>query len=168
MIGRILRRIALRIVRLGIRRRRLIFLGAAALSALIVASVLGVGARFGLTVPTVSDIGQRAEGEPSATARYLKGQELYDAKMVWDSYSERVLREAQLRGLSLDETQKQLDRARQVGTKIEQVTYIGGYPISNGSMQFYLVFRSDAGRREAVPVPYVFTLDAAGKIDFVE
>ena len=35
-------------------------------------------------------------------------------------------------------------------------------------MQFYLVFRSDPGRRDAVPVPYVFTLDSVGKIDSVE
>lgn len=168
MIGRVLRRLALRLVRLGIRRRRLIFLGFAALTTLIVAGVFGAGSRIGLSFPATPSIGQRADGEPEYTARYLKGQELYDAKMVWDSYSDRVLSEAQLRGLSLDDTQKQLDRARQAGNKIEQVSYIGGYPIPNGSMQFYLVFRSDLGRREAVPVPYVFTLDAAGKIDSVE
>jgi hypothetical protein len=168
VIGRVLRRAALRLVRLGLRRRRIIFLGVTALIALSVAGLFGAGSRIGLTLPSTPSFGQRAEGEPEYTARYLKGQEIYDAKMVWDSYSDRVLREAQLRGLSLEDTQKQLDRARQTGTKIEQVSYIGGYPISNGSMQFYLVFRSDPGRREAVPVPYVFTLDSSGKIDSVE
>src|SRR5204862_2235150 len=118
MIIRVFRRLALRLVRLGIRRRRLIFLSSAALAILVVAGAFGAGSRLGLTLPSTPSIGQRAEGEPEYTARYLKGQEVYDAKMVWDSYSDRVLREAQLRGLSLDDTQKQLDRARQTGTKI--------------------------------------------------
>jgi hypothetical protein len=169
MIGRIFRRLALRIVRLGIRSRRILAVGLVALLVVIVAGTFGAGSRFGLSFPSSPEIGQRAEGEPSSTAQFLKGQELYDGKMVWEAYSERVLKEMQQRGITQDQLQQQMDRARQVGTRIEQVSYIGGYPISNGrSMQFYLVFRSDAGRRETVPVPYVFTLDATGKIDLVE
>src|SRR5688572_11866151 len=131
MIGRVLRRVALRLFRLGIRRRRFIFGSSALLAILVIAGMFGAGSRLGLNLPSAPSIGQRADGEPEHTARYLKGQEIYDAKMVWESYSDRVLREAQLRGLSLDDTQKQLDRARQTGTRIEQVSYIGGYPISN-------------------------------------
>src|SRR6266545_1121415 len=110
VIGRILRRLALRLVRLGFRRRRVVFLGAVGISVLLVASAVGLGSRLGFSLPTgPADFGSR-EGEPSATARYLKGQEIYDAKMVWDSYSDRVLKEASQRGLSLDDTQRQLDR----------------------------------------------------------
>ncbi|MSQ23663.1 MAG: hypothetical protein EXR58_03795 [Chloroflexi bacterium] len=168
VISRILRRVLLRLVRLSIRRRRVLLVGTLAVVGLVIAGTFGLGSRFGLALPNPGDLRPRADGEPSATAQYLKGQEVYDAHMVWDSYSERVLREAQQRGLSLDDTQRQLDRARQVGTKIEQIDYIGGYPIPNGSMHFYVVFRSDPSRREAVPVPYVFTLDGSGKIDAVE
>lgn len=168
VIGRILRRVLLRVLRLGLRRRRLVFLGAVVVSVLIVAGAIGVGPRVGLSLPAPGDARPRAEGEPSSTASYLRGQENYDARMVWDAYSERVTRELQQRGLGLDETQRQLDRARQAGTRIAQINYVGGYPIPNGSMHFYVVFRSDPNRREAVPVPYVFTLDATGKIDSVE
>ncbi len=171
VIGRVFGRLILRLVRLVMRRRRTIAVGSVALATLLVLSALGLFTGTGLSLPSVggsSTSHSRADSEPEATALYLRGQELYDAKMVWDAYSERVLREGQQRGLSLDDTQRQLDRARQTGTKIEKVDYIGGYPISNGSMHFYVVFRSDPSRREPVPVPYVFTLDANGKIDSVE
>ena len=168
VIGRVFRRLLLRFVRLGIRRRRVLFVGTVGVAVLVILGVLGLGSRLGLSFPNPGDLRARAEGEPPATAQYLKGQEVYDAHLVWDAYSARVISEAQQRGLSLDDTQRQLDRARQVGTKIEQIDYIGGYPIPNGSMHFYIVFRSDPSRREAVQVPYVFTLDGAGKIDAVE
>ena len=168
VIGRVLRRVMLRAARIVLRRRRTLFVGSLALAAVVVVGLLGLFSSAGLSIPGAGAPYPRGDNEPEATARYLRGQELYDGKMVWDAYSERVLREGQQRGLTLDETQRQLDRARQTGTKIERVDYIGGYPISNGSMHFYVVFRSDQSRREPVPVPYVFTLDASGKIDNVE
>ena len=61
---------------------------------------------------------------------YFKGQESYDAKLVWDSYSDRLIKEAQRRGITVDDTQHQFDRAKQVGNSIRQADYIGGYPIS--------------------------------------
>lgn len=170
VIRRILRRLVLRLARAGIRRRRALLVASLTLVGLMVAGVLGAFSGTGLSWPGGGggDVRARGDNEPQATALYLRGQELYDAKLVWDAYSERVLREGAQRGLSLEDTQRQLDRARQSGTKIERVDYIGGYPISNGSMHFYVVFRSDPSRREAVAVPYVFTLDANGKIDSVE
>lgn len=169
---RVVRRLVLRVLRLGIRRRRGLLTGALAVSTLLVASALNLVPLPRLGPPSggggSADGRPHAEGEPTATAMYLKGQESYNAQLVWDAYSERAIREAQRRGLSVDDTQRQLDRARQAGTRIEQINYVGGYPISNGSMHFYIVFRSDTNRREATPVPYVFTLDTSGKIDYVE
>lgn len=169
VLGRIVRRLLVRAIRFNLRRRRTMFIGAVTLSGIIVAGAFNFAPLRGLDLPGF--IGQsrpRPDGEPAATAMYFKGQEVYDAKLVWDSYSERALREAQRRGLTVDDTQRQLDRAKEFGTRIQQTDYIGGYPISNGSMHFYVVFRSDPNRREAVPVPYVFTLDAGGKIDYIE
>lgn len=167
VLSRILQRILLRLVRTGIRRRRLVLLGAVGASALLAANALSLSPFRGLSLGP-SDGRSRGEGEPYFTTIYLKGLESYDARMIWDSYSERAMREAQRRGLSVDDTQRQLDRARQVGSRIEQVNYVGGYPVANGSLHFYVVFRSEPARRGAVPIPYVFTLDANGKVDNVE
>lgn len=167
-----MRRMVLRVLRLGLRRRRLVLLGTLGIIALLLADTLNLAPVPRLGLPSfgggAADGRPRADSEPTATAMYLKGQEAYDAHLVWDAYSERAIREAQRRGLTVDDTQRQLDRARQAGNRIEQVNYVGGYPIPNGSMHFYVILRSDGARREATPIPYVFTLDASGKIDYVE
>ena len=125
--------------------------------------------------------------EPSATAAYLRGQQMYDAKLVWEAYSDRVVQDLQERGDSVERTQQWLDRLRDMGIRIEQVQYVGGTPVPGGSMQFYLVARTSRAQEDprarfvrvgferagleqsdVTYVPYVFTLDAKGKIDRVE
>src|SRR5437870_1319112 len=140
---RIARRLLVRIAHPRITRRRGIFLGALGLAVVILAGALNLGSLPGLQMPGLGGQGRSSrEGEPNATAMYFKGQEVYDAKLVWDSYSDKLIREAQRRGITIDETQRQFDRAKQVGNSIRQADYIGGYPISNGnSMHFYIVFR---------------------------
>lgn len=123
-----------------------------------------------------------AGAEPSATASYLRGQQTYDAKLVWEAYSDRVVQDLQERGDSVERTQRWLERLRDMGIRIGPVQYIGGTPVPGGSMQFYVVGRTsrapeDPGARfvgagfeqsDVTYVPYVFTLDAKGKIDRVE
>ena len=171
MFRRIVRRLVARFAPLRMTRRRGIGLGAIVLALIIAVGTLNLGSLPGLQMPSLGG-GQgrpQREGEPNATAMYFKGQEAYDAKLVWDSYSDRLIREAQRRGITIDDTQRQFDRAKQVGNSIRQADYIGGYPISNGnSMHFYIVFRADPNQREPIPVPYVFTLDSGGKIDYIE
>jgi hypothetical protein len=174
IIARVARRI---VVRLGVgiaRRRRLIAVAVVALVGLIVASALNVAPPW--TAPPISapsPIGRAASAnEPLATANYLRGQQVFDAQLIWESYSDRVIQDLARRGNSPEDTQRQLDRAREVGRRIDQAQYIGGYPIPNGSMHFYLVTqsgpRSASSRAEVSYVPYIFTLDAQGKIERVE
>ena len=88
--------------------------------------------------------------------------------MVWESYSGRVIQNLQQIGVGLDDTQRQLDRAKQVGVQIKEIQYIGGYPLPSGSMKFYLVGRMSRSSTDVTYMPYTFTLDASGKIDKVE
>jgi hypothetical protein len=131
--------------------------------------------------------------EPPATANFLRGQQTFDAHLIWESYSDRVVQALEDRGATVDDTQRQLDRLRQSGSPIQHVEYVGGHPLPTGSMEFYVVTRSGpcstgGGSQVLAPrsgprliadqqqtcqgapvyVPYVFTLDDKGKIDRVE
>jgi hypothetical protein len=174
IIARVARRI---VVRLGLgiaRRRRLIAVAVIALAAVIAVNALNVSPPWAGRQLAVQSAGHRTASadEPLSTANYLRGQQSFDARLIWESYSDRVVQDLARRGNSLEDTQRQLDRAREVGRRIEQAQYIGGYPIPNGSMHFYLVMQtgpgSGSGRGDVTYVPYVFTLDAQGKIERVE
>jgi len=141
----------------------------------IVLGTLAVGGRtFGLS---------SGGGEPSSTASYLRGQQTYDASLVWDSYSDRVIQDLQQSGDSVEQTQRWLDRLRELGARIERVQYIGGSQLPSGSMHFYLIARTSRGsddlprsrfissataQNDLTYLPYVFTLNERGKIDRVE
>ncbi len=174
IIARVARRIAVRMATRAGRHARLTAILLVALAGIIAASALN------LSLPGITRDSQgpsvayhaTSQDEPAATAAYLRGQQSYDAKLIWDSYSDRVIRDLERRGNSLDDTQRQLDRAKELGRRIEQAQYIGGYPIPNGSMHFYVVMqtspRSATTRGDVAYVPYTFTLDASGKIERVE
>jgi hypothetical protein len=175
IIARVIRRLIVRLVSGVVRRHRLV----AGLAFVLIAGIIAVSA-LNVSLPpleyesaapgTTSHLAN--QDEPNATANYLRGQQSYDAKLVWDAYSDRVIRDLQRRGSSQEDTQRQLDRAREVGRKIEQAQYIGGYPIPNGSMHFYVVMqtspRTTSARGDIAYVPYAFTLDTRGKIERVE
>jgi hypothetical protein len=171
ILGRVARRIVFRAAR-GIYRRR----GFIALGAVLVASAL-VASSFNLGLPDLFSAPQgdgggsysgSSESEPQATLSYIRGQQVYDARLVWDAYSERMRRAYQQRGAGIDDVQRQLEASKQRGPKIEQAQYIGSYPIPSGKMAFYVIAQSSGGRGSVSYVPYTFTLDASGKIDRVE
>lgn len=163
-------RAAARMVAGVIRRARLVGFLVVAGGGLVLASSLNLLPFdiFGTPAPS-GETYRQLDGEPSATASYIRGMQNGDARLVWGSYSDRATRDLQRRGVGLEETQRQLDRAREGGTRIQQVQYVGAYPIPNGSMHFYVVARG-GGRtqRDLAYAPYVFTLDASGKIEKVE
>jgi hypothetical protein len=190
IVRRVARRMVARTVRKSGHPGRLIAGFIIALGVLIAVASLNLLPPLAIGSP-MSGSGFRlaATNEPSATATYLKGQQTFDARLVWESYSDRVIQDLRQRGGTVEDTQRQLDRVRQMGTHIDQVKYIGGYPLQTGSMQFYVVTRAgtcpaDAPQAarphsglvsnlaqttcDAVSIPYVFTLDDKGKIDRVE
>jgi hypothetical protein len=176
MFGRVFRRAAYRLTRGAVRRRGLI-----AAAFVIVAGVIAISTFNLVSFPTSLPRGRASSGtstdtpayqpsdsEPGATASYIRGLQTGDAKLVWDAYSDRAARDLQRRGINVDETQRQLDQTRQNGNQIQGVNYVGSYPIPNGSMHFYVISRGGRARSDVAYVPYVFTLDATGKIERID
>jgi hypothetical protein len=105
-------------------------------------------------------------GAPNATESYMKGTETFNAELVWNALSDEAQGRYRSRGGSMQALQSQMDQAKQAGAQLEHVTYIGGQAFPDGtSMHFYTVLtRGPQARSDAEPVPYIFTLDKAGKI----
>lgn len=169
LLRRVTRRLVVRLVGAAGRRRRTFALLTTVGVGLVVASALNVLPSFLLGSPAPSgQFHQALEGEPPATANYIRGLQTNDVRLVWDSLSEQVTREMQRRG-GVDDLQRQLDRSQELGVRIDQIRYVGGSPIPNGrSLHFYVVGRTGRTRGDVAYVPYVFTLDPQGKIERVE
>jgi len=166
MLGRIVKRVLHRVIRgLVVHPIRFVIV----LVALIAGIALMV---FQAGLPTVSlslptapfKVG--SAGAPNSTESYMKGTETFNADLVWASLSDEAQGRYRSRGGSMQALQSQMDQAKQAGTQLEHVTYIGGQSFSDGtSMHFYTVLtRGPQAKSDAEPVPYIFTLDKSGKI----
>ncbi|MEA2641144.1 MAG: hypothetical protein QOF51_2538 [Chloroflexota bacterium] len=174
MIGRVMRRAVGRLVLAALHRGTLLIITfVVALG--VVGSLLFTSGRVALPNPAGTVGGgnasngpaeaQRANGEPDATYNYLRGNQTFDAKLMWTAYSDRFTRSLQQSGVTMDSLQAQLDQSRQRGRQVLKTQYIGSYPIANGSsMHFYVVTETAFTRGPVQYVPYTFTLDSSGKI----
>jgi len=166
MIGRVLKRVLHRVIR-GLIRARIVLV--VLLGVLLVAAAVGV-TQSSLQLPSVS-MGTPGGGRaPQATENYLKGQQSYDAELMWNSLSEDTVERGRVRGEALALQQRQLDMARQGGVKLEQFNFVGGHALPDGtSLQFYVVaMRGFAGRADVEYLTYIFTLDRLGKITRIQ
>ena len=172
MIGRIVKRLLHRLIR-GLVARPI--RGVIMLAVLLMTAGVLAAQSIDLQVPGLSigmpNVGFRGGGSPpTATENYLKGTETYNAELVWSSLSDEAVNRYRNRGGSLQTMQGQMEQARQAGTQVGEITYIGGQALPDGtSLHFYTVLaRGSESRGEAEYVPYVFTLDRSGKISRVQ
>jgi hypothetical protein len=114
--------------------------------------------------------GMRTESNaPTATEEYMRGNQQYDAKLVWDSISDEQQGQLQAIGKTVDSLQKEMTDARDRGYKVEDVSFVGGRQLPDGtSMAFYLVGVRQDSKSSLEYVPFLFTLDAGGKIARVQ
>jgi hypothetical protein len=172
VIGRIIRRILHRLIRGLVTHpiRGVIVLVAVLVAAGILAfqSTSAQGFNLSLRMPSMSIPG--AGGPPAATEDYMKGTAAFNAELIWGALGEEAVARYRGRGGSLQALQGQMEQAKQAGAQVEEVKYIGGQAMPDGtSMHFYVVLaRGPQSRGEAEYVPYVFTLDQAGKIAQVQ
>ena len=111
----------------------------------------------------------RAQTAPPATESYLRGNRDYNADLVWNSLNNDAQTRLSAGGGSLDDLRQQMDSAKQKGVRLEETAYIGGKSLPDGtSMQFYLVGIRQPTRSDIDYQPYMFTLDASGKIAKVQ
>lgn len=171
MLGRIIKRILHRFIRGLIAHpiRGVILLVAVLAAAGILAfqGIQNASPSFSIGLPNLP---RTMGGAPSATESYMKGNETYNAELMWSALSDEALARYRGRGGSMQALQSQMEQAKQAGAHLEQITYIGGQALPDGtSMHFYVVLsRGPQSRGEAEYVPYTFTLDRSGKISQVQ
>jgi len=119
------------------------------------------------SIPGLSTL--RSQSAPDATESYMRGNQNYDASLMWSSLSNDAQSRLRDQGGSPEDLQRQMDTAKQRGMKLEQVSYIGGKALPDGtSTQFYLVGIRQQTQSDLDYQPYMFTLDRDGKIAKVQ
>lgn len=166
MLGRLIKRVLHRVIRAAIRAPVIVAL----LALLLLGGASYLVLQNGPPLPGLSLSLPGPARAPQSTENYLKGTQSYNAELMWTSLSDEALDRYRTRGLTIQDMQRQLDLARERGTKLEQVDYVGGRPLPDGtSLQFYLVAsRGPGARTETEYVTYIFTLDRSGKISKVQ
>ena len=160
-------------LRLGLRQGiRYLILNPAALVAwliglaLVVALIVAVP-MFAPSIPGVANL--RGASAPMSTEDYMRGNRDYNADLMWTSLNNDAQSKLRDQGGSPEDLQKQMEAAKQHGMKLEEVSYIGGKSLPDGSsMQFYLVGIRQQARSDLDYQPYMFTLDRDGKIAKVQ
>ena len=137
-----------------------------AILVILVAGVIAAPLYMG-SIPGLANL--RSQTAPSATEDYLRGNQTYNADLVWNSLDSDAQSHLSSQGASRDGLQQQMDAAKQRGVQIAETSYIGSKSLPDGtSMQFYLVgVRQQAGSNVDYQ-PYMFTLDRDGKIAKVQ
>ena len=108
---------------------------------------------------------ERADSLPPAAAveNYIKGQQDYNADMMWDAYSTDYQAAQLANGASKATLQAQASGMRSAGLRFVHSDYIGGVHLDGGrSMYFYTIDLTRADQHGRIP--YIFTADADGKI----
>jgi hypothetical protein len=157
-----IRRILIRTIRFFVVRP------AALLGVLLVVILVGLGVTFAPSIPGVAAM-RPGQSEPQATGDYLRGNRDYNADLVWQSLNSDARQRMSGQGATEEDLQRQMESARQRGSKLEDYSYIGGKTLADGtSMQFYLVSVRQQTRADLDYQPYMFTLDRDGKIAKVQ
>lgn len=107
---------------------------------------------------------QRADSLPPAAAveTFIKGQQDFNADMMWDAYSTDYQANQLASGASKATLQAQASSQRSAGLQFVNYDYIGGVSLDNGSMYFYSVDLSLQNQHARFPI--IFKADQDGKI----
>ena len=160
-----IRNTLVRVIRYFVLKPAALFGWLAALLAIIAVILL-----FPFFAPQIPGLNQlRGGSAPNSTEDYLRGNRDYNADLIWASLNDDAQTRLRTSGGSLEGLQQQMDAARQKGIKLEDVSYIGGKTLPDGSsMQFYLVGIKQQAGSNVDYQPYMFTLDRDGKIAKVQ
>jgi hypothetical protein len=132
----------------------------------LVAAIVAVP-MFAPSIPALTTL--RGNTAPNATEDFLRGNRDYNADLMWGSLNTDAQTRMRDQGGSLEDLQRQMESAKQSGTKLEEIAYIGSKALPDGtSTQFYLVGIRQRARSDIDYQPYMFTLDRDGKIAKVQ
>jgi hypothetical protein len=171
MIGRIIRRLLHRLIRgLVVHPIRAIVLLGVLLAATGVLFFQAGLQGPSISLPSFAGGSRVSRDEPRATGDFMRGMASYDANLAWGALSDEARSRFESRGAGREAIQAQLEQARQAGARYEQITYVGGQAFPDGtSMHFYTVAQlGPLSGSEPRYVPYIFTVDASGKISYFQ
>ncbi len=98
---------------------------------------------------------------------FLRGQQTYDADLMWESFSPSFREELEQRDFTRERLAEQIESERQAGQRYRKYEYVGGLKLDgNRAMYFYAVEVASPQRESTIS--FVFTVDANGKIISVE
>lgn len=160
-----MRRSLVRVIRYFVLKPAALVVWLAAL--VVVVALIVVAPSYLGSIPGLSGI--RGQSAPVSTEDYLRGNQNYNADLVWNSLDVDAQTRLTSQGGSRDDLQQQMDAAKQKGVQVTEASYIGSKSLPDGtSMHFYLVgIRQQSGSNIDYQ-PYMFTLDRDGKIAKVQ
>ncbi len=94
---------------------------------------------------------------------YIKGQQDFNANLMWDAFSPNYQANQLSKGASKLTLQNQVDQERKVGIRYARYDYVGGVPISSGGNMYFYSVQYEVGSTH-VEVPATYIVDTEGKI----
>ncbi len=172
--GRVLRLLAARAIWAGEQGWRLIVprLGWLLLTGFLV-GVIGLLSLL-LVVPRIvansaapTDPRVSALSPSPAVEDFLRGQQTFDADLMWESFSPELRESLEGRDITRDTLAERVENERLAGQRYSGFKYIGGVELENRrSMYFYVV--DIASPQQEGTISFVFTVGSDGKIVSVE
>lgn len=111
----------------------------------------------------VEDVRVAALPPAPAVEAFLKGQQSYNADVMWDSFSLQYQAQRLQRGSDKSILQMQADEERRQGLRYGNPSYIGGKKLEDGSSLYFYTLELAFNTQRAT-MPYVFTAGPDGKI----
>jgi len=104
-----------------------------------------------------------------AVVDFLRGQQTYDADLMWNSFSANFQESLQARDFTRETLAEQMEQERRNGQRYRKFEYIGGIRLpDNQAMYFYVVEVSVPQSARTRSISFVFTVDRDGKIVAIE
>jgi hypothetical protein len=99
----------------------------------------------------------------AAVEDFLRGQQTYDADLMWASLSPELRQALEGREITHDSLAQQAESERRAGQRYGGFNYIGGVALA-GSQRMYFYTVAIASSQKNETVPFVFTVGRDGKI----
>lgn len=99
----------------------------------------------------------------SAVENYIKGQQSFNADMMWSAYSPTYQAAQLQRGATKETLQARVDNERLRGLKYVQYEYVGGVQLEDGGGMYYYAVKLEFQGQQA-KLPMIFTVDTDGKV----
>lgn len=108
---------------------------------------------------------QHADLLPPASEieRFIRGQQSFDANLMWDTFSPSYQVTQLENGASKETLQSEIDSQRQQGLHFVRYNYIGGIKLDEGGGMYFYAVDIEVPNQHA-KLAYIFTADDKGKI----